>query len=61
MMWTIQPFSAAFNMNNTQLGKEFMRRAEELNLIPDEQSSSRKNKRYILTALNKVLVADISR
>ena len=48
-------------MNNTQLGKEFMRRAEELNLIPDEQSSSRKNKRYILTALNKVLVADISR
>ena len=58
---TIQLFSAAFNMNNKKIGKEVMRRAEELNLIPDDQDGSRKYRRSVLTALNKVIVTDISR
>ena len=38
-----------------------MRRVEELNLIPDDQDRSRKHRRSVLTALNKVIVTDISR
>ena len=37
-----QLFSAAFNMNNKTIGKEVMRRAEELNLISEKQSGFRK-------------------
>ena len=38
-----------------------MRQIEELNLIPDDQDGSRKHRRSVLTALNKVIVTDISR
>ena len=37
-----QLFSTAFNMNNKTIGKEVMRRAEELNLISEKQSGFRK-------------------
>ena len=57
-MRTIQLFSAAINMN---LKKEVIRRPEELYLIPEEQSRSRKGRQSVLTALNKVLVTYISR
>ena len=60
-MRTIQLVSAAFNVNNKKIGKEVIQRAEELHSIPGEQSGSRKGKRPVLTALNKVLVTDISR
>ena len=42
-MRTIQLFSAAFNMNNKKIGKEVIRRAEELRLIPKDQSGSKKD------------------
>ena len=35
-MRTIQLISAAFYMNNKQIGKKLMRQAEELHLIPEE-------------------------
>ena len=38
-----------------------MRQTEELDLIPDDQNGSRKNRRSVLTALNKAIVTDISR
>ena len=60
-MRTVQLFSAAFNMNNKKIGKEVIQRAEELNLIPKNQSGSRKGRRSVLTALNDFLVIDISR
>ena len=60
-MRTIQLFSAAFNMNNKKIGKEVMRQAEKLDLIPDDQNGSPKHRRSVLTALNKVIVTDISR
>ena len=39
---TIQLFSIAFNMNNNKIVKEVIRRAEELRLIPKDQSGSKK-------------------
>ena len=48
-------------MNNKTIEKEVMRQAEKLDLIPDDQNGSRKNRRSVLTALNKVIVTDISR
>ena len=48
-------------MNNKKIGKEVIQRTEELHLIPEEQSMSRKGRRSVLIALNKVLVTDISR
>ena len=48
-------------MNNKKIRKEVIRRAEELHFNPEKQSSFRKNRRSILTALNNVLVTDISR
>ena len=48
-------------MNNKKIGKEVMRRAEELNFIPDDQDGSKKHRRSVLTALNKVIVTDTSR
>ena len=36
-----------------------MRQTEELDLIPDDQNGSRKKRRSVLTALNKVIVTDI--
>ena len=60
-MRTIQLMPAAFNMNNKKTGKEAMRRAEALQLLPDEQAGSRKGHRSILTALNKVLTNDLIR
>ena len=60
-MRTIQLMPAAFNMNNKKTGKEAMRRAETLQLLPDEQAGSRKGHRSILTALNKVLTNDLIR
>ena len=38
-----------------------IRGVEELNLIPEDQSGSRKGRRSVLTALNKILVTYISR
>ena len=61
VMHTIQLFSAAINMNNNKIGKEVIRREEELHLIPEDQSGSRRGRRSVLIALNKVLVIDISR
>lgn len=58
-MRAIQMFSAAFNINNKQIGKEAINRAEELQLIPEDQFGSRKHRRLVLTVLNKVLVTYI--
>ena len=58
-MRAIQMFSAVFNINNKQIGKEAKNRAEELQLIPEDQSGSRKHRRLVLTVLNKVLVTYI--
>jgi hypothetical protein len=52
---------ASFNMNNKHTGRTVMQRAEKLNLIPSDQYGSRKGKRAILAALNKVLTMDLSR
>ena len=60
-MRTIQLFSTTFNMNNKKIGKEVTRRSKELNLIPNDQDGSRKHRRSVLTAINKVIVTDISR
>ena len=60
-MRTIQLMPAAFNMNNKKTGRDVMARAEQLDLLPDEQSGSRKANRSILTALNKVLANDLIR
>ena len=46
-------------MNNKTIEKEVMRQAEKLDLIPDDQNGSRKKRRSVLTALNKVIVTDI--
>ena len=54
-MRTIQLMPAAFYMNNKKTGRDMMRNAEALGLIPAEQAGSRKNQRVVLTALNKVL------
>ena len=54
-------FSTAYNMNNNKIGKEVIRRVEELHLILVDQSGSRKGRRSVLTELNKILVTDISR
>ena len=59
-MRTIQLFSAAFNMNNKKIGRNVMQQAEELDLIPNDQNGSRKNRRSVLIALNKVIIIDIS-
>ena len=48
-------------MNNKKIGREVIRKAEELKMIPEEQSRSRKHRRSGLAASNKVLVTDISR
>ena len=42
-------------------GREFMAKAEALNLIPKEQTGSRKGHRSNLTALNKVISNDFIR
>ena len=60
-MRTIQILSTAFNRNNKKIGRDVIQRAEELHLIPEEQSGSQKNRQAILTVLNKVLVTNISR
>jgi hypothetical protein len=60
-MRTIQLMVTAFNMNNKLTGKRAMARAESLQMIPEEQSGSRKKHTAILTALMKVLTMDISR
>ena len=51
----------AFNMNNKNTGRDTIRNAEFLNLLPDEEAGSRKNHRVILTALNKVIVNGLIR
>lgn len=48
-------------MNDRKIGREVMRKAEELKMILEEQSGSRKHRRSRLTALNKLLVIYISR
>ena len=60
-MRTIQLFSVAFNMNNKKTGRDVIQRAEELHFIPEEKSGSRNHRRLVLTALNRVLVTNISR
>ena len=45
---------------NNKIGKEVIQQTEQLQLIPEEQSGSRKGRRPVLTALNKVLVTGIS-
>jgi hypothetical protein len=61
LMRTIQLMVASFNMNNKHTGRTVMTRAEQLRLIPPEQSGFRKKKRSVLTLLNTVLTMDISR
>ena len=46
-MRIITLFTAAFNMNNKLLGRDSMRNAELLNLLPHEQAGSRKGRRAI--------------
>ena len=60
-MRTIQLMPAAFNMNNKKTGREFMAKAEALNLIPKEQAGPRKGHRSNLTALNNVISNDLIR
>ena len=57
-MRTIQLFSEAFNMEK---GIEVIKRIEELNLLLEEQSSSQKYRRWVLTTFIKVLVTNMSR
>jgi hypothetical protein len=61
LMRIIPLMVASFNMNNKLTGRMVMTRAEQLRLIPPEQSGSRKKKRSILTLLNTVLTMDILR
>jgi hypothetical protein len=61
LMRTIQLMVAAFNMNNKLTGLRSMARAEILQMIPEEQSGSRKKHQAILAALMKVLTMDLSR
>ena len=58
---TIQLMTAAFNLNNKRTSRLAMKRAEKYNLIPWEQAGSRKRRRAILSALDKVLTNDIAR
>ena len=60
-MRTIQLMNAAFNLNNKHTARLAMKRAEKYNLIPWEQAGSRKRRRAILSALDKVLTMDIAR
>jgi hypothetical protein len=61
LMRTIQLMVAAFNMNNKKSGRDTMRRAERLLLLPKEQAGSRKFRRSVLSALEKVFCNDIIR
>jgi hypothetical protein len=58
-MRTIQLMVAAFNMNNKKTGKDTINRAERLKLIPKDQAGSRKHRRSVISALEKVLCNDI--
>jgi hypothetical protein len=58
-MRTIQLMVAAFNMNNKKSGRDSMTRAKLLQLIPKEQAGSRKHRRSIISALEKVLCNNI--
>ena len=60
-MRIIQLMAAAFNMNNKKTGRDGLRNAELFKLLPDEQAGSRKRRRAILSALEKVLMNDILR
>jgi hypothetical protein len=61
LMRTIQLMVAAFNMNNKKSGCDSMTRAELLKLIPKEQAGSRKHRRSVISALEKVFCNDIIR
>jgi len=54
-------FEADFNANNKWLGRAAMYMAESLNLLADEQYSSRKQKVAVFQCLNKGLFYDLLR
>ena len=60
-MRIITLFTSAFNMNNKKLGRDTLANAERYSLIPHEQAGSRKFRRAIHSALEKVLAADMLR
>jgi hypothetical protein len=58
---TIVLMSSMFNTNNNKMGREAMKHAELLGLLPPDQSSSRKDHRSNEQALNKCLALDLLR
>lgn len=60
-MRTIQLMPAAFNINNKKTRRMMMHRAEHLKLLPQEQAGSRKGRRAVESALEKVLFWDCMR
>jgi hypothetical protein len=61
LMCTIQLMIVASNMNNKKRGRHSMRHTEKLMLIPKEQAGSHKNRRSVISALEKVLCNEILR
>ena len=49
VMRTVQLFSVAFDMNNSAIGMEVMKRVEKVTLIFDQQSESKKNIHSVFT------------
>ena len=49
IMRTVQLFSVAFDMNNSTIGMEVMKRVEKVTLIFDQQSESKKNIHSVFT------------
>ena len=53
VMRTVQLFSVAFDMNNSAIGMEVMKRVEKVTLIFDQQSDSKKHINSVFTTLKK--------
>jgi hypothetical protein len=58
---TIVLMSSQFNTNNKKLGRDVMRHAEALKLLPPDQGGSRQDHRANELGLNKVLAFDLLR
>jgi hypothetical protein len=60
-MRTILLMNPELNMNNKQLGRDMMRHAKHLKVLPRKQYGSRKHICAIIVALNKHLTMDLLR
>ena len=58
-MRLIQLMLAEMNMDNKTIGRRMLQNAEEAGTVAEEQDGSRKDRRAILTCLNKVLLAGL--